>query len=293
VVLGFQLRGSYQLLARFLKWLTLGLFAYVLASVLAHPDPGAVLRGTLVPTFAWDEPFLATLVAILGTTLSPYLFFWQASQQVEEKIATGRRWIWQRRGASNAELKYLAWDVNAGMAFSNVVMYFIILGTAATLHEAGKTDVATAADAAQALRPLAGDAAGLLFALGFIGVGMLAIPVLTTGAAYALSDALGWPATLHAPPERAKRFYAVIVATTIVGMALNFVGINPIQALVGVAVLNGLLLPVLLAVVLVIANRRAVMGERVNGAPLNFLCGATLVVSVAAALGLAWTFVQG
>ena len=290
VTLGLQLFSTYETIERYLRWLTLALLGYVLASILARPDWGAVLRGTVIPTVSLDKKFISTLVAILGTTISPYLFFWQAGQQVEEQVVMGRRTLRQRRGASDTELKYLGWDVNAGMFFSNLVMYFIILGTAATLHQAGRTDIQSAADAAEALRPLAGDAAGLLFALGFIGVGFIGVPVMTTGAAYAVCEAMEWPHGLHKGPREAKRFYAVILVATLIGLALNFLGINPIKALVGVAILNGLLMPPLLVVILLATNNRAVMGDRVNGGPLNALGWLTAAAGFAAAGGLVWTW---
>jgi NRAMP (natural resistance-associated macrophage protein)-like metal ion transporter len=163
-ILVLQMWGSYRLIANTFKWLTLSLFAYIGASLLAGPAWGEVLKGTLLPTLRWDGTFLAMLVAILGTTISPYLFFWQASQEVEEGITRGRKWLWQRRGATDRELKYAAWDVNIGMFFSNLVMYFIMLATAATLHRAGQTDIDTGSQAAEALRPLARQAAYILMA---------------------------------------------------------------------------------------------------------------------------------
>jgi NRAMP (natural resistance-associated macrophage protein)-like metal ion transporter len=176
VILGLVVFGSYRLIARTFKWLPLALFAYIASSFLARPDWGEVLRGTLLPSFSMDSTFLTTLVAILGTTISPYLFFWQASHEVEEEVEMGRVRLWQRKGASDAELKYAAWDVNTGMCFSNVVMYFIILATAATLFKTGQTDINSATDATQALRPLAGDLAYVLLAAGLIGSGFLAVP---------------------------------------------------------------------------------------------------------------------
>jgi NRAMP (natural resistance-associated macrophage protein)-like metal ion transporter len=289
LILALQLFSSYESIERWLRWLTLALLGYIGSSILAQPDWGQVLRGTLVPTFSFDPTFISTLVAILGTTISPYLFFWQAGQQVEEEILVGRRTLRQRRGATDTELKYLGWDVNAGMFFSNLVMYFIILGSAATLFQAGKTDIQSAADAAQALRPLAGDAAGVLFAVGFIGVGFIGVPVMTTGAAYAVADGLNWPHGLHKHPREAPRFYGTIVVCTLVGLCLNFLGINPIQALVGVAIINGLLMPPLLLLTLHATNNRAIMGDRTNGLPLNLLGGLTVAAGLAAALGLAWT----
>src|SRR5262249_12328815 len=162
----------------------LSLFAYIGASFLARPDWMAVLAGTLVPEPRMDSTYLTTLVAILGTTISPYLFFWQASQEVEEAISRGQKQLWQRRGRTTGELKYAALDVAIGMLFSNVVMYFIITANAATLHQAGCTDIESAAQAAEALRPLAGEAATILMAIGLIGTGILAVPILTTSGAY-------------------------------------------------------------------------------------------------------------
>jgi NRAMP (natural resistance-associated macrophage protein)-like metal ion transporter len=289
-LLGLQLWGSYRLIERYLRWLTLALLGYVASSFLARPDWGAVLRGTLVPTVSGDPAFVGALVSIVGTTLSPYLYFWLASQQVEEEVSMGRRRLWQRRGASDAELRYLALDVNTGMAVSNLVMYFIILAAAATLHASGQTDVRSVGAAAQALRPLAGEAAGVLFALGFIGVGLLAVPVLTAGAAYALAEACGWRGGLGEPPARARGFYAALTIITLAGMALNFAGLNPIDALVGVAVVNGLLAPVLILLMLHMANNRSIMGHRVNGAPLNALGGLTALATFSAAVGLVVTW---
>jgi Mn2+/Fe2+ NRAMP family transporter len=277
---------------KYLKWLTLALFAYIAAALLARPPAGPVLWATLVPTIVWDAQFVSTLVAILGTTISPYLYFWQAAQQVEEEVTAGRRTLEQRRGASDAELKYLGWDVNAGMFFSNVAMYFIILAAATTLHAAGRTDIESAADAAEALRPLAGDVAGILFAVGFIGVGLIGIPVMTTGAAYALSEAMGWPHGLHKKPAAATRFYGVVVACTLIGLALNFIGLNPIRALVWVAVINGLLMGPLLTLILLVANNRQVMGDRTNGRALNLLGGLTAAAGFASAISLAATWLM-
>jgi NRAMP (natural resistance-associated macrophage protein)-like metal ion transporter len=180
LILALQIWGSYRLIARTFKWLTLALFAYIASSFYSRPDLRALLQGTFTPTIRFDATFLATLVGILGTTISPYLFFWQASQEVEEKKTLHRKRLWRRRGATDNELSYAAWDVNIGMLFSNVVMYFIILACAATLFRPDHpTDIQTAADAAEALRPLAGNAAYLLMTMGLVGSGVLAVPVLT------------------------------------------------------------------------------------------------------------------
>ncbi len=293
IILALQIWGSYKLIANVFKWLTLALFAYIGAAFFAKPDWSEVLRNTFIPTIRFDNAFLATFVAILGTSISPYLFFWQASQEVEEEVSMGRKNLWQRKGATDNELKYAFWDVNIGMLLSNLVMYFIILTTAATLFKSGKTDVQSATDAAEALRPLAGDAARFLLAIGLIGAGVLAVPVLTGSAAYAVSEAFGWKYGLDEKPYRAKQFYAVIVAATIIGMLINFLGVNPITALFWTAVLNGFLAPPLLIVIMLIANNKKVMGKRVNGRWLNVLGWFTAVLMTVAAVALAITFVKG
>jgi NRAMP (natural resistance-associated macrophage protein)-like metal ion transporter len=290
MLLGLQVWGSYRLIAHLFKWLTLALFAYIGSAFFAHPDLGEVLQGTFMPTVSFDTTFLSTLVAILGTTISPYLFFWQASQEVEEEVHVGRTRLWQRRGASDAELKYAAWDVNTGMFFSNVVMYFIILATAATLFKAGQTDINSAADAARALEPLVGPWAKVLLALGLIGAGFLAVPILTGSAAYALSEVFGWRYGLDRKPGRAKQFYGVIVGATLVGMLINFLGINPIDALFWTAVINGFLAPPLMVLIMLVANNREVMGEHTNAATINVLGWLATLAMFGAAIALVLTW---
>ena len=290
VILAFQIWGSYRLISQTFKWLTLALFAYIGSAFFARPEAAEVLRGTFVPTFRVDPHFITTLVAILGTTISPYLFFWQASTEVEEEISMGRRSLKTRQGATDAELQYARLDVTTGMFFSNVVMYFIILATAATLFKAGKTNIQSATEAAQALRPLAGDAAYVLLAVGLIGAGFLAVPILTGSSAYAIAEALGWKHGLNERPRRAKLFYAMIVGPTLLGMMVNFIGINPITALFWTAVINGFLAPPLLVIIMLISNNRRIMGERVNGGWANVVGWATTVVMFAAAIGLVVTW---
>jgi NRAMP (natural resistance-associated macrophage protein)-like metal ion transporter len=292
-ILGLVFFGSYRLIANVFKWLTLALFAYIGSAFFAHPDFGEVLHGTLVPTFSMDAKFLTTLVAILGTTISPYLFFWQSNQMVEEEIAMGRKRLWQRRGASNEELKYAAWDVNTGMFLSNVVMYFIILATAATLFKAGQTDIGSAADAAEALRPLAGDAATILLAVGLIGAGFLAVPILSGSAAYGVAEAFGWQHGLDARPGHAREFYGVIAVATLVGMLINFSGIKTIDALVWTAVINGFVAPPLMVLIMLISNNRTIMGHRTNSLPINILGWIATAVMFAAAIALVITWGQG
>lgn len=290
MILALQVWCSYRLISKIFKWLTLALFAYIGAALFARPNLIEVLKATLIPTFHFDAQFLATLVAILGTTISPYLFFWQANQEVEEEISIGRRTLEQREGASKEELKYKAWDVNAGMLFSNVVMYFIILATAATLFKTGKTDVQSATDAAQALRPLAGNGAYFLLAAGLIGAGFLAVPILTGSSAYAVAESFGGKHGFDEKPRRAKLFYGVIAVSTLVGMLINFLGVNPISALFWTAVINGFLAPPLLIVIMLIASNKEVMGEQTNGRWMNILGWATTILMFAATMGLVLTW---
>jgi NRAMP (natural resistance-associated macrophage protein)-like metal ion transporter len=282
-ILALQIWGSYRLIARVFKWLSLSLLAYIAAAFYARPDVGEVLRNTFIPTLRFDARFMSTLVALLGTTISPYLLFWQASEEVEEEISMGRRTLASRQGASLTELSYAGIDVTVGMLFSNVVMYFIILATAATLFKAGTTEIQSATEAAQALRPLAGNAAAALLAIGLIGAGFLAVPVLTGSSAYALAEALGWKRGLDEKPRRAKLFYAMIAIPTLIGMCINFVGINPISALFWTAVINGFLAPPMLVIVMLIANNRRILGNRVNGRWTNVAGWATTIVMAAAA----------
>jgi NRAMP (natural resistance-associated macrophage protein)-like metal ion transporter len=289
-ILVLQIWGSYRLIARTFKWLTLSLFAYVGASFLANPDWGQVLQGSLLPSVSLDDTSLATLVAILGTTISPYLFFWQASQEVEEEISRGRKRLWQRQGATKGELRYAAWDVSIGMFLSNVIMYFIILATAATLHREGQIELDSAAQAAQALRPLAGGAATVLMALGLIGTGVLTVPILTGSAAYAVCETFGWKCSFDAKPARAKEFYLILGAATLGGLLINFTGLSPMRALFWTAIINGFLAPPLLLVIMLIANNKKIMGERVNGLGMNLLGWLTVLIMFAAEAGLVWTW---
>ena len=285
-LVGLQVFGSYRLIEKVFKWLALALLAYIGAALFARPDFAKVVAGTFVPAIRFDAAYLGILVALLGTTISPYLFFWQASQEVEEELSIGRTRLRQREGATKFELRFALIDTIVGMTFSEVVAYFIILATGATLFVAGKTQIASATDAAEALRPIAGDASALLLAVGLIGAGVLAVPVLTGAAAYGVSEAFGWRSGLDRKPGRAPQFYAVIIAATLVGMAINFLGINPITALVLSAILNGLIAAPLLVLVMLISNNRRAMGDRTNGRLLNVLGWTTTLVMGAAAIAL-------
>lgn len=288
-ILALQIFGSYRLIANTFKWLTLALLAYVVDAVIVHPDLGETLRATVVPTLSLDPAYLTTIVAILGTTISPYLFFWQSSEEVEEEMEIGRTTQAARRGASPAEIRYSAIDTTVGMGISNLVMYFIILATALTLFRAGKTDIKSAADAAEALKPLVGDFAGILFAAGMIGAGLLAIPILSGSAAYAVAEAFGWTYGLSTHWSKARPFYGVIVISTLIGMAINFIGINPIDALFYTAVLNGVVAPPLLVLVMLAARNRRVMGDQAIGTVLSALGWLATVGMFLALAGLAYT----
>lgn len=281
-----QVWGSYRLIVKVFKWLTLSLFAYVIAAFLARPDWSEVARATFFPQVRFTGEYVTTLVAILGTTISPYLFFWEASEEVEEEKSEGRARLTQRLGATDDEIRREKVDTVVGMLFCNVVFYFVILAAGATLHVSGKTDIQSATDAAQALRPLAGNLATVLFAVGLIGAGLLAVPVLTGSAAYAVAETFGWPSGLDEKPRHAAKFYAVIAVSTLVGVLIDFVGINPIKALFWAAVINGIVAPPLLVIVMLVANNKRVMGKRTNGPVTNIIGWLAAAVMFAAAIAM-------
>jgi NRAMP (natural resistance-associated macrophage protein)-like metal ion transporter len=282
---------SYRLIARIFKWLTLALFAYIAAALFAHPDWRAVLWTTLIPHVQWTAAYWATLVGILGTTISPYLFFWQAAQEVEEEISLGKATVKQREGASNRELRRSRNDVLTGMFFSNLVMYFIILTVAATLHAHGMTDISTARDAAEALRPLAGAGAYWLFGVGLIGAGMLGVPVLAGSCAYAIAEAADWVGSLDVHPPLAHGCYGVIAVAMALGLGLDFAGLNAVKMLFWSAVLNGALAPPLLILVVLLTSRADVMGEHRNGILVRWLgwtCAGVMLAATVIMLATAY-----
>ena len=272
------IRLQYDQIASVLKWLVLVLFAYPITAFVAGADWGQVLRATLVPSMPHGRDEWATLVAILGTTISPYLFFWQASEEVEEEKSAGQNTLDQRRGATHRELDLRNIDVGVGAFFSNLVMFFIILTTAITLNQHGITKIETARQAAEALRPFAGNFAATLFTLGIVGVGFLAIPTLAGSAAYAFAETLGWQQGLNKKLRQARWFYALILASTCVGVALDFIGINPVKALYWTAVINGLLAPFLLVAILIVAADKKLM----QGQPSSRLGWAVVAVTTVA-----------
>ncbi|HEX4846800.1 MAG TPA: divalent metal cation transporter [Novosphingobium sp.] len=252
---------SYGQYARILKWTTLSLFAYVGVVFVADVPWRIALMNIAVPSFTFDRDHAMALVAIFGTTISPYLFFWQAGQEVEEQHRRHIKPLHVSPRRAGAELKRIRTDTLVGMGFSHLVALFIIVATAATLNANGVTDIASAAQAAQALRPIAGDFAFALFAIGIIGTGLLAVPILAGSAAYALSETFGWVEGLDRKPREAKAFYGAIAAATLGGIALNFIQIDPMRALYWAAVVNGLLAPPLMVVTMLIARNRKIMGN--------------------------------
>ena len=278
--------SSYRWIARVFKWLTLVLFAYIAAAFMAHPTWSEVLRATFVPHVELSPRYISTFVAILGTTISPYLFFWQAAQEVEEERAMGRRTVHSRRGATDEELRAVRTDVFTGMIFAGVVMYFIILTTGATLYTSGQRDIETARQAAEALRPLAGNAAYLLFTVGLVGTGMLGIPALAGSAAYAAAEAMHWRGSLNDRPRVAPKFYAVLAIAVVVGLGLNYFKVNAVKMLFYAAVLNGILAPPLIVLVTLLTSDRRVMGDRVNPPLLSWLGWITAAVMTLATVAM-------
>jgi NRAMP (natural resistance-associated macrophage protein)-like metal ion transporter len=269
---------QYKQIADVLKWLVLVLFAYPVTAFVVGVDWGQVLRDTFVPSMPHSQAEWATLVAILGTTISPYLFFWQACEEVEEEKSAGQTTLALRRGATAEELSLRNIDVGVGAFFSNMVMFFIILATAVTLNRHGITQIETSRQAAEALRPFAGRFATTLFTLGIVGVGFLAIPTLAGSTAYAFAETLGWRQGLNKKLRQARWFYTLILASTGVGVAMDFIGINPVKALYWTAVINGLLAPFLLVAILVVAADRKLM----QGQPSSRLGWIVVAITTAA-----------
>ena len=276
---------SYRRYAGFLKWLTLSLFAYVATAFVVHVPWGATLLALAVPRFTVDANSITDIVAVLGTTISPYLFFWQAGLEVEDE-QSDRRAKPLRRAPEQAprEFHRIRIDTLIGMGLSNLIGLFIIISTAATLHAHGVTDIATSAQAAEALRPIAGPFAFVVFAAGIIGTGLLAIPVLAGSAAYALGEALSWRVGLRHLPGRARRFYAAITIATLLGIGVNFSPLDPMKALFWSAVINGMIGMPIMVMMMLMAAKPAVMGEFVLQPMLKglgWLCTAVMGVTVA------------
>lgn len=263
--LGLQIFIPYKRYSKYLKYLALILLAYVFSAISIKMNWGEVLHNTIIPTMNFSKEEFILICAAFGTTISPYLFFWQTSQEVEEQILKGEKTEEIRREKNTAEdVRKMRIDVWSGMFLSNLIMFFIIAACGATLFKNGITNIGTAADAALALRPFAGDLSYFLFAVGIIGVGLLAIPVLAGSASYALSESFGWKTGLYKKLKNASAFYGVIIIAMILGILLNFVGIDPIKALIYSAVLNGIISPVMLFLIVKIGGNEEVMGQYKN-----------------------------
>lgn len=280
------IRIRYHQIAQIMKWLALVLFAYIITAFIVGPDWRAVLHDTFVPSFPSDHKGWQNVVAILGTTISPYLFFWQSSQEVEEEKTMGRKMLADRLGATRRELGLRELDVGVGTFFSNIVMYFIILTAALTLHRHGITNIETSRQAAEALRPLAGVFASTLYTLGVIGVGILAIPTLTGSAAYAFAETFSWKEGLDEPFRGAIPFYAVVIVSTLFGIGLDALSINPLKALFYTAVINGVVAPFLLVGILVVASDRKLMQGQPSSWPAKIAVGLTILVMFGAAVAM-------
>ncbi len=292
ISLALEIFVSYKAYSKYLKYLAFALLSYVFSAFFVKIDWEKVFSSTLVPHVELSRNYLINIVAILGTTISPYLFFWQADEEVEEEITHHKL---RRMGAGQPkvtpkDISRLRIDTVVGMLFSNIVMWFIIVTTGATLFANGIHDITSAQEAALALKPLAGDFAFLLFAIGIIGTGFLAIPILAGSASYAISEALGWRAGLGQKFKRAYGFYVVIVVATLLGVIINFIGINPISALYYTAVLNGIIAPPLIIMIIFISNNKKIMGEKTNNTLINVLGITTALIMGISAVILISTF---
>jgi NRAMP (natural resistance-associated macrophage protein)-like metal ion transporter len=286
VILVLQYELSYKVIFRLFKFLTIALFAYVATVIVSHPPLLQTIESTFIPHIEFSSSFIGIIVAILGTTISPYLFFWQASSEVDDMAAKGMVTETSRRGVSTHDLKDARIDVLVGMAFSQLVMYSIILTGAAVLHASGKTDIATAGQAAEALQPLAGPFAFILFSVGIIGTGLLAVPILSGSAAYAVKEFFGMKGSLADKAQSRPAFYAVLTLALAGGLVISLVGIDPIKALVITAIINGVVAPPMLALIAMLARDRSVMGEDRSGTLSNVLLWVTTGVMSIAAVAL-------
>ena len=283
----------YATIARVFKWLTLSLFAYVVTAFITHPPWLHVLEQFDVPRVHFNALWLSTMVGVLGTTITPYLFYWQSSLMVEVEKDAGKTSITARRGTDAESVRNMHADVNAGMIFSNLVAFFIIVTTASTLGAAGRHDIATAQQAAEALRPLAGRFAELLFALGMVGTGILAVPVLATSSAYVAAQTFRFREGLSEPVQRAPRFYTIMGAGILVGIAMNLLRVDAIKALFWSAVLNGVAAVPLIAVIVWLASNRKIMGDWASSGLARAWGWATFALMGGATAGMFYFMARG
>jgi len=280
LLLGLIIYLPYKKIASILKYLCIVMLVYFIVPFLYKQDFGAIMKATIIPTIHFDKAFIAILVGILGTTISPYLFFWQASVEVEEMNSHKKHLIVNKK-----LITAMKQDVDFGMTFSGLVMYFIILTTGTVLYQAGVHQIDTVEQAAMALKPLAGDLAYLLFAIGVIGTGLIAIPVLSGSLSFIFTETFGWTQGLDKKFHQARGFYVIIAISLLLGLSMNYIGISPIQALIYTAILYGITAPVLIAIILHIANNEKIMGKHTNGKMSNILgFSALLIMTVASVL---------
>jgi NRAMP (natural resistance-associated macrophage protein)-like metal ion transporter len=282
--IGLQVFISYAQYARYLKYLALFLLAYIVSAILAGLDWHQVVYAAFIPSITFSKDQIILICAILGTTISPYLFFWQASQEVEEEISKGKTTLQLRKGMLKKEIRSMRIDVWSGMFLSNVVMFFIIAACGAVLYTHGITTITSAAEAAEALRPFAGESTYFLFAIGIIGTGLLAIPVLAGSSAYVMAESFGWKIGLSKTLKQARAFYGVIIIAMLAGLIMNFIGLDPIKALIYSAVLNGLVAPVILILIILLSSNERVMGNHTNTAFTNIVGWFTVALMVCAGL---------
>lgn len=288
ILLALIIYLPYKKIAVILKYLCLVLLVYLVVPFLSRQDWSAILKGTFIPTIKFDKNFIGILVAILGTTISPYLFFWQTTMEMENRKQKKSIIMLNKK-----IMREMRQDIDFGMLFSNLVMFFIILTTGTVLFNGGIHQIDTVEQAAQALRPLAGNSAYLLFAIGVIGTGLLAIPVLSGSLSYIITETFGWKEGLDKKFHEAKAFYIIIAISLILGLLMNFIGLSPIKALIYTAVLYGLTAPILIAIIIHIANNKKIMGEYTNGKISNILGFATLAIMTIAAVVLVYMQLAG
>lgn len=290
--LALQIFTTYDRYAKYLKWLALILLAYVFSALSTNLDFEKLLTHTITPVFDVSKEWIFLVTAVLGTTISPYLFFWQTSQEIEEEIMQGKTTIALRKGTTDKDIKDMRMDVWSGMFLSNLVMFFIIAASAATLYANGVTNIQTAADAAEALRPIAGEFTYLLFTAGIIGTGLLAIPVLAGSASYAISESFGWKYGLYRKLKEANAFYGVIIISTLIGLSINFLNLDTIKVLIYTALFNGLIAPVILVLIILLSGSKKVMGDKTNG-PITTILGwmIALIMGLAAVTTIYFFFV--
>ncbi len=292
IILVLEIFVSYKKYVNYLKYFALSLLAYVVTVFVVQLDWSAVLTAVVAPTITWSQAYSMNIVALLGTTISPYLFFWQTDEEVEEEIATKKIKDFGegKPHITIKDVRRMRSDTIFGMLFSNLIMFFIMATAAATLGSAGITNIQTAADAAQALKPLAGNLASLLFTLGIVGTGLLAVPVLAGSASYAVSESFSWKEGLYRKFSQAHGFYGVITIATLIGLVINFTRIPPFSMLYYTAVVNGMISPILMMIILAIANNKKVMGNYTNSLVSNVFGLIITVVMTIASLVLLWTF---